>query len=131
MDAASFRESVESAKATELNRLGSQKLLLALTDAELDRLLDSERVLDSAAGRTRLGAPSMSQRPVKLGFVGLTPVGPVTALSAAIVDHAVKNVVTVAGGVLSTAVLNVSLTTAVDEAREVEEAETSVANVDD
>ena len=37
MDAASFRESVESAKATELNRLGSQKLLLALTDADLDR----------------------------------------------------------------------------------------------
>lgn len=37
MDAASFRESVESAKATELNRLGSQKLLLALTEAELDR----------------------------------------------------------------------------------------------
>jgi hypothetical protein len=37
MDPASFRESVESAKATELNRLGSQKLLLALTDAELDR----------------------------------------------------------------------------------------------
>jgi hypothetical protein len=37
MDASSFRESVESAKATELNRLGSQKLLLALTDAELDR----------------------------------------------------------------------------------------------
>jgi hypothetical protein len=37
MDAGSFRESIESAKATELNRLGSQKLLLALTDAELDR----------------------------------------------------------------------------------------------
>lgn len=37
MDPASFRESVESTKATELNRLGSQKLLLALTDAELDR----------------------------------------------------------------------------------------------
>jgi uncharacterized protein (TIRG00374 family) len=52
--------------------------------------------------------------------VGLTPVGPVTALSAAIVDHAVKNAVTVVGGVASMAWLNVSLTTAVERSRDVE-----------
>ncbi|MFC6836486.1 flippase-like domain-containing protein [Halomarina ordinaria] len=55
--------------------------------------------------------------------VALTPVGFATALGAAIVDHAVKNAVTVAGGVVSTFALNVSLTTAVDETREVETAE--------
>jgi hypothetical protein len=52
--------------------------------------------------------------------VGLTPVGPVTALSAAIVDHAVKNVVTVLGGVGSMTWLNVSLTTAVERSRDVD-----------
>ncbi len=52
--------------------------------------------------------------------VALTPVGAVTALSAAIVDHAVKNAVTVAGGLGSMAWLNVSLTTAVERSRDVE-----------
>jgi uncharacterized protein (TIRG00374 family) len=52
--------------------------------------------------------------------VGLTPVGPVTTLSAAVVDHAVKNAVTVVGGVASMAWLNVSLTTAVERSRDVE-----------
>jgi uncharacterized membrane protein YbhN (UPF0104 family) len=52
--------------------------------------------------------------------VALTPVGAVTALSAAIVDHAIKNAVTVAGGLASMAWLNVSLTTAVERSREVE-----------
>ena len=47
--------------------------------------------------------------------VGLTPVGAATALGAAIVDHAIKNLVTVAGGIVSMLVLNVSLTTAVEE----------------
>ncbi|GAB3319560.1 flippase-like domain-containing protein [Haloplanus salinarum] len=46
---------------------------------------------------------------------GLTPVTGPTAFGAAILDHAVKNLVTVAGGVVSMLALNVSLTTAVDE----------------
>jgi uncharacterized protein (TIRG00374 family) len=53
-----------------------------------------------------------------------------TALGAAIVDHAVKNVVTILGGIASMAWLNVSLTTAVDESREAEEVETTAADVD-
>ncbi|QLD90034.1 flippase-like domain-containing protein [Natronomonas salina] len=52
--------------------------------------------------------------------VALTPVGWAVALAAAIVDHAVKNVVTVVGGVASTLLLNVSLTTAVDESSDVD-----------
>ncbi|WP_418282946.1 flippase-like domain-containing protein [Halorubrum sp. DTA98] len=51
--------------------------------------------------------------------VGLTPVGAATALGAAIVDHAVKNVVTIVGGVVSMLALNVSLTTAVEETDDV------------
>jgi len=35
MDAATLRDSVEDAKRTELDRLGSSKLLIALTDADL------------------------------------------------------------------------------------------------
>jgi uncharacterized membrane protein YbhN (UPF0104 family) len=53
--------------------------------------------------------------------VGLTadPVlTPYVALAVAIVDHAVKNAVTIAGGVASTLLLNVSLTRAVEEASE-------------
>jgi len=52
--------------------------------------------------------------------VALTPIGAVTALSAAIVDHAVKNVVTIVGGLASMAWLNVSLTTAVERSRDLE-----------
>jgi len=50
--------------------------------------------------------------------VAVTPLGPALALGAAIVDHAVKNVVTIAGGAVSMLWLNVSLTTAVEEGRE-------------
>ena len=45
MDATAFRASVESAKATELDRLGSSKLLVALTDADLSE----DAVLRAAA----------------------------------------------------------------------------------
>jgi len=45
MDGETFREAIESAKTTELDRLGSGKLLVALTDASLDR----ESVLSVAA----------------------------------------------------------------------------------
>lgn len=45
MDAADLQAAVETAKTTELDRLGSSKLLIALTDAELDR----ESVLRAAA----------------------------------------------------------------------------------
>jgi uncharacterized membrane protein YbhN (UPF0104 family) len=51
-------------------------------------------------------------------MVALTPLGAVTALSVAIVDHAIKNVVTVIGGLTAMTILNVSLTTAVEEGRE-------------
>ncbi|RKS83619.1 hypothetical protein BDK61_3007 [Haloarcula quadrata] len=47
----------------------------------------------------------------------LTPVGVAAAIGVAIVDHAVKNVVTIIGGVASMAWLNVSLTTAVEESQ--------------
>jgi hypothetical protein len=47
--------------------------------------------------------------------VGLTGVGYPLALGAAVLDHAVKNLVTVVGGVASMLALNVSLTTAVDQ----------------
>ncbi|MFB6171999.1 MAG: lysylphosphatidylglycerol synthase domain-containing protein, partial [Haloarculaceae archaeon] len=50
--------------------------------------------------------------------VGMTASPELTAavaLAVAVVDHAVKNVVTVAGGVASMLLLNVSLTTAVEQ----------------
>jgi uncharacterized protein (TIRG00374 family) len=47
--------------------------------------------------------------------VGLTGIGYPLALGAAVLDHAVKNLVTVVGGVASMLALNVSLTTAVDQ----------------
>ncbi|EMA33711.1 flippase-like domain-containing protein [Haloarcula japonica] len=50
----------------------------------------------------------------------LTPVGVAAAIGVAIVDHAVKNVVTIIGGIASMAWLNVSLTTAVEESQSAE-----------
>lgn len=45
MDGQTFRDRLEAEKETELDRLGSNKLLIALTDAELTR----DRVLRAAA----------------------------------------------------------------------------------
>jgi uncharacterized membrane protein YbhN (UPF0104 family) len=47
--------------------------------------------------------------------VALTPISPAVAVGAAFLDHAVKNLITVLGGVASMLALNVSLTTAVEE----------------
>jgi uncharacterized membrane protein YbhN (UPF0104 family) len=58
----------------------------------------------------------------------LTPVGVTAALSVAIVDHAVKNAVTIAGGIVSMAWLNVSLTTAVEEAQATTDVQPSTEN---
>jgi uncharacterized protein (TIRG00374 family) len=63
--------------------------------------------------------------------VGLTPVGWGVALGAAIVDHAVKNAVTVAGGLASMLLLNVSLTTAVEESANARDREPERSVTDD
>ncbi|NHN47499.1 flippase-like domain-containing protein [Halostella sp. JP-L12] len=60
--------------------------------------------------------------------VGLTPVGWGVALGAAIVDHAVKNAVTILGGVASMLLLNVSLTTAVEESADARDQDRSVTD---
>lgn len=49
--------------------------------------------------------------------VGLTPLGATTALAAAIVDHALKNLVTLVGGCGAVASLGVSLSTAANDPR--------------
>jgi len=60
---------------------------------------------------------------VGLTSTGSVVVGGALAISVAIVDHAVKNVVTLAGGLVSMAWLNVSLTTAVEQSRDAEDVE--------
>ncbi|MFB6092602.1 MAG: flippase-like domain-containing protein [Haloquadratum sp.] len=62
--------------------------------------------------------------------IGLTPLGAEVALGAAVLDHAVKNLVTVIGGYASMLGLNVSLTTAVEETRDVREAGEDVPELD-
>jgi len=57
--------------------------------------------------------------PVALG-AGTAREAAAVALGLAIVDHAVKNVVTIVGGVIATALLNVSLTRAVEEGHDVD-----------
>jgi len=58
----------------------------------------------------------------------LTPVSATAALGIAIIDHAVKNIVTVGGGILSMAWLNVSLTTAVEETQTINESTEQAVN---
>jgi hypothetical protein len=58
--------------------------------------------------------------------IGLTPLSASVALGAAVLDHAVKNLVTVAGGVVSMVSLNVSLTTAVEESADARDARKQV-----
>jgi uncharacterized protein (TIRG00374 family) len=61
-------------------------------------------------------------------IASLTPIGVTTALTVSVVDHAVKNVVTIAGGIISMGWLNVSLTTAVGEAQTIERSEQEATN---
>ncbi len=56
MDAAEFRDAVEESMETELERLGSSKRLVALTDADLTE----ERVLRSAADSERVAAETLA-----------------------------------------------------------------------
>jgi uncharacterized protein (TIRG00374 family) len=63
--------------------------------------------------------------------VGMTGVTFPLALGAAVLDHAVKNIVTVVGGVVSMLALNVSLTTAVDQSADRGEVEAEVVRDDD
>ncbi len=67
------------------------------------------------------GGVGLYEAAFTLLIVGLTPLPSAVALGAAIVDHAVKNAVTVVGGVVSMLALNVSLTTAVEETEDLEE----------
>ncbi len=54
--------------------------------------------------------------------VALTPIAPAVALGAALIDHAIKNLVTLVGGGLSMFTLNVSLQTLSEESEEAREA---------
>ena len=57
---------------------------------------------------------------IVVGLTAAPALTATTALAISVVDHAVKNVVTIIGGVVSMAWLNVSLTTAVDRTSDVE-----------
>jgi len=61
---------------------------------------------------------------------GLTNVAAPVAFAISIVDHVVKNAVTILGGLASMAWLNVSLTTAVEKSREAGEVEAAAATED-
>ncbi len=63
--------------------------------------------------------------------VALTPIAWPVAVGAAVLDHAVKNLVTVAGGAVSMLYLNVSLTTAVEEADRERDRTVVAGEVDD
>lgn len=67
------------------------------------------------------GGVGLYEAAFTLLVVGLTPIGPAVAVGAAILDHALKNVVTLIGGGVSMFALNVSLSTAAEESRELNE----------
>jgi hypothetical protein len=64
------------------------------------------------------GGVGLYEGAFSLLVVGLTGLPYPLVIGAAVLDHAVKNLVTVAGGLLSMLSLNVSLTTAVEESSE-------------
>ncbi len=66
------------------------------------------------------GGVGLYEAAFTLLVAGLTPIGASTAVGAAFVDHFLKNIVTMIGGGISMLALNVSLTTAVEEAEEIE-----------
>lgn len=70
------------------------------------------------------GGMGLYEGAFSLIVIVFTPIAAPLALSAAILDHAVKNIVTVVGGIASTLILNISLTTAVEESRDIEPANT-------
>ncbi|WP_226012369.1 flippase-like domain-containing protein [Halomicrobium salinisoli] len=76
------------------------------------------------------GGVGLYEGAFSLIVAALTPYGAALALGVSIVDHAVKNAVTVLGGVASMAWLNVSLTTAVEESSEAREVEAATAAED-
>jgi uncharacterized membrane protein YbhN (UPF0104 family) len=57
---------------------------------------------------------------IVVGLTATPALTATTALAISVVDHAVKNVVTIIGGVVSMAWLNVSLTTAVEQTRDID-----------
>ncbi|WP_410765380.1 flippase domain-containing glycosyltransferase AglD [Haloferax sp. DFSO60] len=63
-------------------------------------------------------------------MAALAPISPAMALAAAVLDHAVKNAVTVIGGIASMLLLNVSLTTAVEESADITDRERELAESD-
>jgi uncharacterized protein (TIRG00374 family) len=59
--------------------------------------------------------------------VALTPLGPGLAIGAAVIDHTVKNILTVIGGYSSMIILNVSLTNAVEETKQLDTGDETVS----
>lgn len=66
------------------------------------------------------GGVGLYEGAFSLLVVALTPVGWSVAIAAAILDHAVKNLVTIGGGIGSTLLFNISLTSAVKKSREID-----------
>ncbi|UPV99227.1 rubrerythrin family protein [Halorussus gelatinilyticus] len=80
MDADAFPDAIRDAKATELDRLGSQQALVALTDADLD----AERVLRAAAWSERTASETFAAWAESAGDAGGTDA---TGVFAALADE--------------------------------------------